>query len=152
VGATKVYPGHKVTDPQPESAVLDPAYPPYSSGGGFSNIYPIPDYQTKAVANYFANYSPPYPYYSALSPDSSEVPNITAIVGNSNGIYNRIGRGIPDVSANGDNDAVSYFLYFFRMIVKYALIRMIGLGWRQRTVLWWYLRQHPDLLICHHET
>ncbi|KAN0104205.1 subtilisin-like protein [Hyaloscypha variabilis] len=106
VGATKVYPGHKVTDPQPESAVLDPAYPPYSSGGGFSNIYPIPDYQTKAVANYFANYSPPYPYYSALSPDSSEVPNITAIVGNSNGIYNRIGRGIPDVSANGDNDAV----------------------------------------------
>ena len=112
MGATKVYPGHKVTDPQPESAVLDPAYPPYSSGGGFSNIYPIPDYQTKAVANYFANYSPPYPYYSALSPDSSEVPNITAIVGNSNGIYNRIGRGIPDVSANGDNDAVSYFLYF----------------------------------------
>jgi len=102
-----VYPGHKVTDSQPESAVLDPQYPPYSSGGGFSNIYPIPDYQTKAVANYFANYSPPYPYYSALSPDSSEVPDIAAIVGDSDGIYNRIGRGIPDVSANGDNDAVS---------------------------------------------
>jgi hypothetical protein len=35
------------------------------------------------------------------------VPDIAAIVGDSDGIYNRIGRGIPDVSANGDNDAVS---------------------------------------------
>jgi tripeptidyl-peptidase-1 len=59
------------------------------------------------VANYFEKHSPPYPYYSALSPDSSEVPDIAAIVGGSDGIYNRIGRGIPDVSANGDNDAVS---------------------------------------------
>jgi tripeptidyl-peptidase-1 len=106
VGATKLYPGSTVNDP--ESAVLDPAYPPYSSGGGFSNIYPIPDYQSKAVANYFDKYSPPYPYYSALSPDSSEVPDIAAIVGDSDGIYNRIGRGIPDVSANGDNDAVCF--------------------------------------------
>jgi len=102
-----MYPGSKVTDAQPESAVLDPDPPPYSSGGGFSNVYPIPDYQSKAIATYFESYNPPYPYYSALSPDSSSPPDIAAIVGNSTGIYNRIGRGIPDVSANGDNDAVS---------------------------------------------
>lgn len=109
-----MYPGFGVNDP--ESAVLDPAFPPYSSGGGFSNIYSIPDYQAKVVATYFDKHSPPYPYYSALSPDSSEVPDIAAIVGNSDGIYNRIGRGIPDVSANGDNDAVSsHFPFFWEM-------------------------------------
>lgn len=116
MGATKVYPGYTVNDT--ESAVLDLTDPPYSSGGGFSNIYPIPDYQSKAVATYFDKYAPPYPYYCALSPDSPEVPDIAAIVGNSSGIYNRIGRGIPDVSANGDNDAVCSFLLDFRNITS----------------------------------
>jgi hypothetical protein len=94
-----------------QSTTLSPQFstpfPPYSSGGGFSNIYPIPDYHAKDVATYFYKHSPPHSYYSALSPDSSEVSDITAIVGNSSGIYNRIGRGILDVSANGDIDAVS---------------------------------------------
>ena len=53
VGATKVYPGKTVFDP--ESAVVDPPGQPYriafSSGGGFSNIYSIPDYQANAVAS-----------------------------------------------------------------------------------------------------
>lgn len=44
VGATKVYPGKTVFEP--ESAVVDPAGHPYrgafSSGGGFSNIFGIP--------------------------------------------------------------------------------------------------------------
>ncbi|TVY65695.1 Aorsin, partial [Lachnellula suecica] len=113
VGATKVYPGHNVTDPVPESAVVDPAGFPYSvnysSGGGFSNIYPIPKYQASAVSSFFENYNPPYPYYSALSPDvniTGALPDIGALAGSSGGIYNRIGRGIPDVSANGDNIAV----------------------------------------------
>jgi tripeptidyl-peptidase-1 len=51
VGATKVMPGKSVTDP--EWAVNDNAGQPFvnafSSGGGFSNIYPIPAYQAKAV-------------------------------------------------------------------------------------------------------
>jgi hypothetical protein len=34
-------------------------------------------------------------------------PDIGALAGSSGGIYNRIGRGIPDVSAVGDNIAVS---------------------------------------------
>lgn len=52
VGATKVYPGKTVFDP--ESAANDPAGQPYrtaySTGGGFSNIHAIPDYQAEAVS------------------------------------------------------------------------------------------------------
>ncbi|CZR67423.1 related to serine protease [Phialocephala subalpina] len=111
VGATKVYPGKTVNDS--ESAVFDPAGFPYSvnysSGGGFSNIYPIPDYQASAVKVYFDNHDPGYPYYSALSPDTGDIkllPDVGALAGSTGGIYNRIGRGIPDVAANGDNIAV----------------------------------------------
>lgn len=113
VGATKVYPGSKVTDERPESAVFDPAGHPYSvnysSGGGFSNIYPIPEYQASFVQDFFDNHNPPYRSYSALSPDlnvTGALPDIGALAGTSGGIYNRIGRGIPDVSANGDNIAM----------------------------------------------
>lgn len=45
--------------------MYDPAGYPYavnySSGGGFSNVYPIPDYQKSAVATFFAEHNPPYP-------------------------------------------------------------------------------------------
>lgn len=97
VGATKVYPGHTVFEP--ESAADDPAGDPYrsaySSSGGFSNIFPIPEYQAAAVATYFADHNPPYPYYFNGDYNSS-----------GGGLYNRNGRGIPDVAANGDNIAV----------------------------------------------
>ncbi|MCJ1408202.1 hypothetical protein MMC19_002276 [Ptychographa xylographoides] len=66
----------------------------FGSGGGFSNIYGIPDYQASAVAAYFKNHNPTYPYYSNLNNSYGS------------GIYNRIGRGIPDVSAVGDNIVV----------------------------------------------
>jgi tripeptidyl-peptidase-1 len=36
----------------------------FPSGGGFSNIYPIPSYQANAVASYFKNSPPPYKSYS----------------------------------------------------------------------------------------
>ena len=55
VGATKVYPGKTVYEP--ESAANDLAGHPYrsaySSGGGFSNIFNVPDYQASAVSNFF---------------------------------------------------------------------------------------------------
>lgn len=117
VGATKVYPGKTVWDP--ESAVVDPAGEPYSvaysSGGGFSNVFPIPDYQKDAVATFFADHNPSYPYYSALAPETGDIQqliDIDALVGNTGGIYNRIGRGVPDVSANGDNIAVCSFPFY----------------------------------------
>ena len=62
----------------------------FPSGGGFSNIYPIPSYQANAVATYFATSNPPYPYYSSVNNDS---------FGANGGIYNRLGRGYPDFSA-----------------------------------------------------
>lgn len=97
VGATKVYPGRTVFEP--ESAANDPPHNPYrnaySSGGGFSNIFTVPDYQAQAVADYFENHNPPYPYYYDGQYNST-----------GGGLYNRNGRGIPDVAANGDNIAV----------------------------------------------
>ncbi|KAL2067873.1 hypothetical protein VTL71DRAFT_15971 [Oculimacula yallundae] len=94
VGATKVYPNHTVYEP--ESACNDPVGQPYrvaySSGGGFSNFYPAPSYQLAALETYFEKHAPSHKSYS----------------GNENfdkggGVYNRLGRGIPDVAANGDN-------------------------------------------------
>jgi hypothetical protein len=97
VGATKVYPGHTVFEP--ESAANDLIGQPwrraYSTAGGFSNVYDVPSYQTEAVASYFEHYNPPYKYYNGNSS-----------FGANGGVYNRNGRGIPDVSANGDNIAV----------------------------------------------
>lgn len=96
----------------PESAVLDYVGHPYSvnysSGGGFSNVFGVPDYQKSALSTYFKDHDPDHPYYSALAPDAPNPVdlNITALAGNTGGVYNRIGRGIPDVSANGDNIAV----------------------------------------------
>lgn len=113
VGATKVYPGKTVSDP--ESAALDPAgYPSpvnFSSGVGFSNVYPVPDYQKTAVATFFEKYNPPYSYYCGLVNDTGNIqtlPDIGALAGLTGGIYNRIGRGIPDIAANGDNIAVCF--------------------------------------------
>jgi len=45
------------------------------------------------VASFFKNHNPPYPYY------------YNGNYQNSTGLYNRGGRGIPDVAANGDNIA-----------------------------------------------
>ncbi|KAH9950540.1 peptidase S8/S53 domain-containing protein [Amylocystis lapponica] len=74
VGATQIVSGASVT--QPESACQDIIY----SGGGFSNVFPIPDYQKGAVEEYLTRYPPPYPA----------------------GTYNTSGsRAFPDLSANG---------------------------------------------------
>lgn len=51
----------------------------FGSGGGFSDIFPRPEYQAKAVNYYLKNYAPPY------GPD----------------IFNSTGRAFPDVSALG---------------------------------------------------
>lgn len=85
VGATFLPPGADVTKDQ-ETAVTR-----FPSGGGFSNIYPIPSYQSKAVATYFTVDNPPYPYYSTTNNQS---------IGAGGGIYNRIGRGYPDGTSN----------------------------------------------------
>ena len=66
----------------------------FSSGGGFSNIYPAPEYQWATRDTYFRDSSPPYPYYERLDSSSRWA---------SSGVYNRLGRGYPDVAAVADN-------------------------------------------------
>ncbi|KAF8517279.1 subtilisin-like protein [Hysterangium stoloniferum] len=54
VGATQVNPGSTVTDP--EGACEQVIF----SGGGFSDIFPIPAYQQDAVSSFLTNFPPPY--------------------------------------------------------------------------------------------
>ena len=66
------------------------------------------------VRSYFKEHNPPYESYSlpggglnangvALNGGTIDA-NVTKIIGN--GVYNRLGRGMPDVSANGENAAM----------------------------------------------
>ncbi|KAG6902424.1 hypothetical protein C0995_000350 [Termitomyces sp. Mi166 len=54
VGATQVNPGSTVNDP--EGACEQVIF----SGGGFSNIFPMPSYQADAVTEFLTNHPPPY--------------------------------------------------------------------------------------------
>jgi len=91
VGATYLPPGASAAKDQ-EIAVTR-----FPSGGGFSNIYAQPSYQNSTLATYFAEHDPGYKSYS-----TSGTNNPSAATTNG-GIYNRAGRGYPDVSAVGDN-------------------------------------------------
>jgi len=75
VGATQILSGNTVNDP--ESACEEVIF----SGGGFSNIFPIPSYQKNAVTGFLKNHPPPF----------------------TNGQFNNSGtvRAFPDLSANG---------------------------------------------------
>lgn len=88
VGATFL-PPHANVNTDAEVAVTR-----FGSGGGFSNIYPIPSYQSEAVKTYLTKHTPPYKAYSGNNNEN---------IGAGGGIYNNIGRGYPDVSAVGDN-------------------------------------------------
>jgi tripeptidyl-peptidase I len=81
VGATQVATGSTVT--QPEQAAESVIY----SGGGFSNVFPLPSYQSSAVKSYFKNHNPPY---GADRYNNSKTT-----------------RGYPDISANGVNYVVT---------------------------------------------
>jgi tripeptidyl-peptidase-1 len=76
----------------------------FPSGGGFSTLYPRPDYQAEVVGHYldtYQNASDPnsYPFYTGQD---------LANVGANGGLYDRDGRGYPDVSAIGDNFPMFY--------------------------------------------
>jgi tripeptidyl-peptidase-1 len=83
VGATQVKPNTAVTATAPEEACETVIY----SGGGFSNVFPMPSYQSSAVASYFSSHKPSY---SATQYNNSETV-----------------RGYPDVAANGANFVVA---------------------------------------------
>ncbi|KZT44232.1 subtilisin-like protein [Sistotremastrum suecicum HHB10207 ss-3] len=81
VGATQVDPGSTVNDP--EGAAQQVIF----SGGGFSNVFAIPEYQKAQVDHFFAAHNPPYS---------------AAVFNNS-----RTVRAYPDVSANGVNYVIA---------------------------------------------
>ncbi|KAH9932747.1 subtilisin-like protein [Epithele typhae] len=81
VGATQVNPGSTVNDP--EGACEQVIF----SGGGFSNIFAMPDYQAEAVTSFLTNHPPPF----------------TAAQFNNSGNV----RAFPDLSANGANYVVA---------------------------------------------
>jgi tripeptidyl-peptidase-1 len=88
VGATQVIPGTNIitslaTGTQPEEACETVIY----SGGGFSNVFDLPGYQSSAVKSWFKNFPPPY---------GADRFNNTQKT-----------RGFPDVSANGANYVVT---------------------------------------------
>lgn len=102
VGATQLEAGETVNDP--EEVLYQPNLVPgpatFSSGGGFSNYFRRPSYQDTAVLNYLNNYVPPYPSYTY---NGNDIFSGKSNIGQNGGIYNRVGRGFPDVSANGAN-------------------------------------------------
>jgi len=67
---------------------------------GFSNYFCRPSYQDMALDKYFTHYDPAYPSYTFNDIDAKEA---ETSLGADGGLYNRAGRGIPDVSANGAN-------------------------------------------------
>lgn len=77
VGATQVNPGSTVNDP--EGACEQVIF----SGGGFSNIFAMPDYQATAVTGFLTNHKPPF--------TSAQFNNTGKV------------RAFPDLSANGAN-------------------------------------------------
>ncbi|KZO99718.1 subtilisin-like protein [Calocera viscosa TUFC12733] len=81
VGATQVKPNGTVFEAEEASETV------IYSGGGFSNVFAMPSYQSSAVKYYFENYLPPY--------TSAQYNN------------SQTTRGFPDVSANGANYVVA---------------------------------------------
>lgn len=77
VGATQINPGSTVNDPEGACEQI------IFSGGGFSDIFPIPQYQKAAVTSFLENHPPPF----------------TAEQFNNSGKA----RGYPDLAANGAN-------------------------------------------------
>lgn len=96
VGATQLTSNQTIGDPESVMNVagVSVGSATFSSHGGFSNYNPIAGYQKDAVTTYLNNYVPDYASYTYSSPSS---------VQQSKGVYNKAGRGIPDVSANGVN-------------------------------------------------
>ena len=70
----------------------------FASGGGFSNVYPTPDYQKDAVNSFFTSHNPSFQGYNTTN---GNIPK-------TGGVYNRAGRGYPDIAALGDNGVIAF--------------------------------------------
>ncbi|TBU33294.1 subtilisin-like protein [Dichomitus squalens] len=79
VGSTQVDAGKSARD-------VESATSSFGSGGGFSNVFPRPKWQKRAVGGYLSK--------------------VGGSLGYAGDVFNRSGRGVPDVAANGFPTAV----------------------------------------------
>lgn len=94
VGGTMLYADQTINDAESVMQInLGGAAANFSSGGGFSNYFPSPNYPQDAVETYFKRAKLTYLSYSEMNVDVTKT----------EGLFNRIGRAYPDVAANGAN-------------------------------------------------
>ncbi|KAI8212522.1 Aorsin [Colletotrichum sp. SAR 10_76] len=95
VGGTMMSPGASFSDPEVAAYLphQDGTDDTYTSGGGFSTIYSIPSYQSAAISDYFATHDPGLKSFISLH---NATHNDSSPIGANGGIYNRIGRGMPE--------------------------------------------------------
>lgn len=72
----------------------------FRSGGGFSNIYEAPEWQKEAVDGFLAKANLSFEGYEG---GGGNYTNPRAGIGR----FNKLGRGYPDVAANGDHFVIS---------------------------------------------
>ncbi|KAK8109283.1 hypothetical protein PG984_015084 [Apiospora sp. TS-2023a] len=103
VGSTEWDRFSNATAPKPGERLREVATARFPSGGGFSNVFPAPVWQKAAVDSYLETTGPTLPFkaYSEFVQDGNFV-NIKQ----GGGVYNKLGRGYPDVAAVGDRQVV----------------------------------------------
>ncbi|EFX05394.1 alkaline serine protease [Grosmannia clavigera kw1407] len=69
----------------------------FASGGGFSNYFDQPAYQSSAVENYFNTVQLNFTGYDDAPTSLADMANVGT------GVFRRAGRGYPDVSAIGEH-------------------------------------------------
>jgi len=110
VGATEIGDSNSVFGPEMAVSSGEPhLYGPFFwSGGGFSNIFPAPTYQSPAIETYFQRKDPGYAYYTngILGFKDNTTDDDGVDFNKTKGLYNRNGRAYPDVAANGYNLAI----------------------------------------------
>lgn len=86
---------------QPNEPLQEVATRRFGSGGGFSNVFPMPSYQSDAVSAYLdqVESSLPFAGYDEYVQDG----NFSSVT---SGLYHRGGRAFPDLSAVGDRQVI----------------------------------------------
>jgi tripeptidyl-peptidase I len=91
-------------DVPPGADVLDQVI--FSSSGGFSNVFPIPEYQQSTVQEYMKKYAPDYPGQynnsgAARGKLEKHYPYYTDLPVHKRMKLMRVNKGFPDIASNG---------------------------------------------------
>lgn len=101
VGSTEWDRYNPAVAPYPGQKLREVSTYRFPSGGGFSNVFPRPSYQSKAVSTYLAKTGPKLGFSGyTQTVTNGDFSNVTS------GVYNINGRAYPDVAAVGDRQVV----------------------------------------------